>query len=411
MNGPRTLWVIVLLGLALRIGVSCIWFDRLNDDVDNYRGIAEMLADGRGYSDEFTRKPTAFRPPLLPLLLAGILVSGGSNVAIATMQILLGTGTVLLTGILARQVLNQLKWLPPLIVALDPLSLAYTPQVMTEVLSAFTLSLLLIVAVREWDQNKLWLTGLTFGLAALCRPTVWAFLPLACLIGALVCLRKRESLREATVRSATFTVGAAVLLGPWLARNLLVLDAPVFATTHGGYTLLLGNNPEFYNKVARVSWKTIWDSEPWQESLRSDLQSAGVRGERASDRWMYSRAISNIRADPAGCGLSCLTRVRRLWSFVPAAGTPSAILKWGVWGFYFLVLLGLAGSAFCRLESDNRLVFAASWIMILAFTGVHLFYWANTRMRAPLIAPIAILSAMGWMQVSNRKANHAARQA
>lgn len=411
MNSNRALWGIVLLAFALRVAASWQWFDRLEDDVDNYRSIAQMLVDGRGYSNQFTGEPTAFRPPLLPLVLAGLLSVGAGNAAIAAMQILLGTGTALLTGLISNRVLPSWKWLPPFMVAIDPLSLAYTPQVMTEVLSGFTLSLLLVAVVRESNQRALWLSGLTFGLAALCRPTVWAFLPLVALVGAGSLLRRQLSFGATAIRAATFLAGAAIIVGPWMARNMMVLNAPVFATTHGGYTLLLSNNPQFYNKVARVSWRTVWDSETWQDSLQRDLKTAGVTGERAVDRWMYNRATLNIKTDPMGCVLSSVAKFRRLWSPVPLAEAPGKIVKWSVGGFYVLVFAGMIGSVFCRLDSNDRLAFAASWIMILAFTSVHLFYWANTRMRAPLIAPMALLSALGWQRFANRRAEHTAKQA
>lgn len=411
MSSNRALWGIVLLAVALRIGASRVWFDRLNEDVDNYRGIAQMLADGRGYSNQFTAEPTAFRPPLLPLLLAGLLMAGGGNAAIAALQIALGAGTVLLTGLVARKLLVRGAWLPALIVAVDPLSLAYTPRVMTEVMAGFTLALLLLVLLWEWSRGVLWLTGLAFGLAALCRPTVWAFLPLAGVLLAVLVARKRVLVREALVRCATFATATAIVVGPWMVRNTIVLNAPVFATTHGGYTLLLSNNPEFYQEVARADWKTVWDSEPWQESLQRDLQTADVTGERATDRWMYNRAVANMRADPAGCALSCLVKFRRLWSFVPLVGAENPAVRWGVAGFYVLVFAGAISSVFCEADADKRLAFAASWIMIVAFTGVHLFYWANTRMRAPLISPLAILTTFGWLHLLNRNVNRAEEQA
>ncbi|MEQ9066744.1 MAG: hypothetical protein RLO18_08475, partial [Gimesia chilikensis] len=35
------------------------------------------------------------------------------------------------------------------------------------------------------------------------------------------------------------------------------------------------------------------------------------------------------------------------------------------------------------------------WLLV-SFTIVHLFYWTNMRMRAPLVPAIALLSVFGW---------------
>lgn len=394
----RLLLAIVLLGLVLRVVVTWVWFDRLDEDVDGYRGIAQMLVDGRGYANGVTGEPTAFRPPLLPLLLASILALGGGNVGIAILQIFLGTATVFLAGRIAERVLSRGTWLAPLIVAVDPLLLSYTPRVMTEVAAAFALACLLYLLLREWKSGRLLMSGLCFGLAALCRPTVWAFLPIA---GAFLCIavfRQRVRVGEVVKPTISFVIAAIIVVTPWTIRNTSAVDAPVFATTHGGYTLLLSNNPEFYNKVARVDWKTIWDSTPWQTDVETDRVEAGISGERATDQWLYARAITNIQSDPGGCALSCLTKAKRLWSVVPLNESPQAFVKWGVGGFYLLVFAGALAACFRDLSGDRRFVFLAAWVMILAFTGVHLFYWSNARMRAPLGVGIALLSAFGWIR-------------
>ncbi len=394
----RVLCAIVVFGLALRVAATWVWFERLDEDIDGYRGIAQMLVNGQGYANGATGEPTAFRPPLVPLMFAAVMALGGGNVGIAILQIAMGTMTVLLAGLIATRLLSRGAWLPPLIVAVDPLLLSYTPRVMTEVASAFTLASLLYALVREKDRGSFWVSGVCFGLAALCRPTVWAFLPLACGLVGLMVLRRRLQFGRLFKPAASFLIATAVVVAPWMVRNILVLNAPVFATTHGGYTLLLSNNPEFYNKVARVDWKVLWDSRPWQSELDADRKQAKVTGEREIDRWMYTRAVSNIRADPQGCAMSSLTKLMRLWSVIPLGESPRAAVKRSVGAFYAFVFAGAIVGWFRRLEVDQRFAFTIAWIMVLAFTGVHLLYWSNARMRAPLGVAIALLSALGWVR-------------
>ena len=402
----RSLWVIVALALILRIAASWVWRDRLDEDVDGYRGIATMVADGKGYADPTHGTPTAFRPPLFPLLLASVFKLAGGNTAIAAVQIGLGTLTVLLTGLLADRLNLRAAWLAPLIVALDPLQLAYTPRVMTEVASAFTMALLLWTTARAqvqgWRLVAVSTCGLAFGVAALCRPTVWALLPVVGLWLGFAVRRDRGRLFAIAKRTATFAVCTGAVVAPWLVRNTTAIHAPVFTTTHGGYTLLLSNNPEFYSDIVPARWGTVWDSLPWQQRLRKDLVASGIglQDERAKDRWLYARAFQNIRENPRGFIGSCWLKLRRFWNLAPLAETQSAVVTWSLRTFYLLVFVGLLLAVRHRGMTQSQVaqvVFGLAWCMLLAFTAVHMFYWTNTRMRAPLVTAIALLSARGWV--------------
>ena len=400
----RLLWIIVALALILRIAASWVWRDRLDEDIDGYRGIATMVADGKGYSDPTHGTPTAFRPPLFPLLLAGVFKLAGGNTTIAAVQIGLGTLTVLLTGLIADRLNLRAAWLAPLIVALDPLQLAYTPRVMTEVASAFTMALLLWTTagaqVQGWRLPAISICGLAFGIAALCRPTIWALLPVVGVFVGLGVVRDRGRLFEVAKRTAIYGFCVAAVIAPWLVRNMIAIDAPVFTTTHGGYTLLLSNNPEFYNDIVPARWGTVWDSLPWQQRLKNDLIASGIglQDERAKDRWMYARAFKNIQENPRGFVGSCWLKLRRFWNLAPQAEAQSPVVTWALRAFYLLVFAGLLLTVRHRGKKSQvaRVVFGLAWCMLLAFTAVHIFYWTNTRMRAPLVAAIALLSARGW---------------
>ena len=191
-------------------------------------------------------------------------------------------------------------------------------------------------------------------------------------------------------------------IAPWLVRNLNAIDAPVFTTTHGGYTLLLSNNPEFYRDIVPATWGTVWDSLPWQQRLKNDLIASGVglQDERAKDRWMYARAFKNIQSNPSGFVGSCWLKLRRFWNLAPLAEAQSPVVTWSLRVFYLLVFAGLLLTVRHRRLTKSRaeqIVFGLAWCMLLAFTAVHMFYWTNTRMRAPLVTAIALLSARGWV--------------
>src|SRR5205814_9425431 len=60
---------------------------------------------------------------------------------------------------------------------------------------------------------------------------------------------------------AGLVVAAAAVMSPWAIRNYRVFGKPVVTTTHGGYTLLLGNNSSFYEWLERDETGLPWDAE------------------------------------------------------------------------------------------------------------------------------------------------------
>ncbi|MGL4299242.1 MAG: hypothetical protein ACRCW4_09190, partial [Candidatus Neomicrothrix subdominans] len=77
-------------------------------DADQYDKIARSLADGTGYGLQFPQivhHPTAFRPPLLPLLLTpGHWLFGEALWPGRLLNVVLGSLVVVLAGVLATRV-------------------------------------------------------------------------------------------------------------------------------------------------------------------------------------------------------------------------------------------------------------------------------------------------------------------
>lgn len=394
------LLAIVVIGFVLRVAVTVSWRDRLAVDVDGYRGIAEMLAGGHGFANPVTKQPTAFRPPLYPVVLAAGMLIAPEPLVVASVNVLFGTLTVLLAGWLALRVSLRPFWLVPLAVAVDPLMLAYTPQVMTEVTSALTIAALLCACPQGGDSSSIrraFGCGILFGLAALCRPVIWAVLPLIPLVLWTSAFRPHLTPSRIVRGLMAFGMGAVLLVAPWLVRNQIVLGRPVFATTHGGYTLLLANNPEFYREVVRAPWGKVWDSRAWQARVREQMAADGIDllDEVEADRWLYRRGVANISADPGGFLHACWVRLRRLWNIVPVRPEHSRVVNVGV-GVFNSFILGGVLLTLVRDRLRGAPVFGFALACLLAFSLVHAVYWTNTRMRAPLVVPIALLSARGW---------------
>ena len=100
------------------------------------------------------------------------------------------------------------------------------------------------------------------------------------LLGGMLCQQFRSGgpLRPIAVRIVCCSVAAGFVLTPWVIRNAVKFGAFIPATTHGGYTLLLGNNRVFFEEVVNgPSGRWHGESlEQWQQEMKTRAVADGV---------------------------------------------------------------------------------------------------------------------------------------
>lgn len=439
-SARSVVWGLLALGLVLRAAVLWRYASLLDEDRDLYRQIASQLVAGKGYSrrlqwewraenglvlssgpDELALfdvvvddpdipadlptnvwldLPTAYRPPLFPLLLAATLALFQTHRAIAFVHLLLGVATIGLTLAAARRMdLRGGVWCAGLLVALDPLLLYHAPQVMTETLAAFLTAALLAAATwpRTWRRELL--VGGLLGLAALCRPTylvvagLWLLADLLPIGGVPMTFRLR---RAALIGLASFLV---VL--PWGVRNRQVLGHWIFATTHGGYTLFLAHNPVYTLDVVQGPWDTGWEQYNRDITFLSPLLkpelpwSAVPEFEVALDREYSRDAWTYLVDDPWIALRSGVTLWRRFWSCLPLQNSSTSTGVRTAIGVFYGVTLALSLLGVWSLWRGDWSRWLPAFALIAGFAAVHFLYWADMRMRAPLTPAIALLAAQG----------------
>lgn len=414
----------------------------LKVDLDMYGGISDWLSEEYVFARPDTGHPTAYRPPLYPLLLAVISWVTNGNDLNGSLHLLLGLSTIWLTWAVSIHFVDQRlgchesndaemgrrsiePLLAAMLVGLDPLLVSSSTQLMTETLAALLVSVLIWVAVRDViTQKRPILLGIVFGLCCLCRPTFWAFGGLA----SVVWLARLFGTRSNAVRFESqpsppdpqptldpptpivhprrlafcVVLGTAITIAPWAIRNWVMFGRPIITTTHGGYTLLLGHNPVYYREVVQQPWGTVWSGQSltaWQTLLETALRADGVQpfDEVARDRWMYRQAWQNIADGPGMAVRAGLTLLGRFWGVMPL-NTPErslpAVLRWGIGLFYVAEFLAM-GLGLWRLTRKEWSRWWPLVALIVSFTCVHSLYWADMRMRAPLVPAIALLAAKG----------------
>jgi len=435
---------VVLVAVALRAAALVAFPDNLHDDRDAYLELGRQLAGGHGYTNASTQQPTAFRPPLYPLMLAAIFTVG-SDQLLGWAQLAAGVGAVYLTICTAQRLrLGALSLLAGAFVAVDPLLVQYTTYPMTETLCTLlavwllwslsprliassaaggeaatserdvssTLSPAQTISAERRDTTmsalRQLMAGLAFGLCALSRPTFWAFGGLMALVYFWKLMRSRTRGGTGAPFPAWAIAAVVVTVSPWVARNVMVLGHPVLTTTHGGYTLLLGNNPVFYHEVVAKPWGTVWEDAPADRSQQAwytgileeqQLELGEDVDEVSSDRWMAARARRSIAEEPVLFVRACLLRFGRFWNVVPlrpARGGLPAIFWQGVGLFYVVLFAGFVLGAVRSMGRSDAPHWVPALLLVVGFTLVHLVYWSNLRMRGPITPAIALVAALGW---------------
>jgi hypothetical protein len=415
--------LLLAVALLLRAVVLSKFWEDLDRDPDGYLALARSLARGAGFCNPGTDLPTAYRPPFYPMLLVPI--SGAhQDWGRAIFHLLLACGTLLLIWKAGSQ-LGLPRWgrlLAASLYAADPLSLRYVSYPMTETLCAFWVAWLIVRLTKKETRSTAgsFGTGILFGFCVLTRPTFWLFgaAYAAGALGMFIGFRRNStglamgtgSGRRPLWRALAAGLGIAVCVFPWVLRNWLVLGTPIVMTTHGGYTLLLGNNEAFYREVVEQPLGTIWDGShgggqpAWIRGVLEEISREGISTEVAEDQWMSARAWQTIRQQPFTFLKAAGIKFLWFWNIKPhtvAGGDPiPPLVLAGVATFNLLVwILLVTGLLRVGTWIWSKPVELAWWgvplLFIFSLTAAHLFYWSDARMRAPIVPAIALVAAAG----------------
>jgi 4-amino-4-deoxy-L-arabinose transferase-like glycosyltransferase len=328
-----------LLGGAIRV----LWIEYapykpsgLVIDETYYHRVANFLADGMGYIspaafDAGARLPSAEKPPLYPLLLAAESKLGFSSVhAHRLLGPLLGIAAIVLLALVARRVGGaRLALITAALAALDPVLWKWDSHVLSEPLYGPLLALLLLVAYAVVDRpsaKRGALLGGVIGLAALTRPEALFFVPLLVLL--LLAWKRREAVRPLVA----MCLACAVVLAPWVIRNLSAFDR-VMMSNQSAETIAGANCPTTYNGIGIGFWDVTC------------IRPIGTPTEDEADRAAGQKAtgLRYARHHLGRLPLVVAARVGRTWGFFrPVATTTDKVVAW------ILLVLAVPGLVLLR---------------------------------------------------------------
>jgi 4-amino-4-deoxy-L-arabinose transferase-like glycosyltransferase len=396
---------VFLIALAFRLTIQILTLPSLLADRDAYRRLAQTLyATGTfGVLDPQGHPvATAYRPPLYPWLLSWLQGFNSDLLPIAILHAILGACSVTLTYRIALRLgLSGLQSLAAsALVLFDPILLRQSTLVMTETLATF-LGLFAWWVALFLDRNSTrgaaigaaigLAIGATLGIACLCRPTALAW---ALLWGG-------SELRRNPLRASCLLLGCLLVLLPWWKRNQSEIGQGLWATTHGGYTLLLANNPILYEHW-ETSWSRQWDDDrfhAWWQAKRLEENVRSETDEIASDALANALGWQSIRANPVLFFKACAIREGWMWAWWPAEHQAHWIVRVAI-GIWYAITTTAGFVGLIRLLVRARLEPKfAYWLPALTLAVslclVHAVYWSNMRMRAPIIPVISLLAVYG----------------
>lgn len=357
-TGARFWWglaAVAAVGLGARVGYALLVApDALGFDAIWYELQSETLARGHGYVDPdlFFRLgravPTANFPPLWPLLLAGATRLGADGeTAHRLVGALVGTGTVVLTGLVGRRVATPSVGLVGAgLVAVSPALVAADGSLMADSLYVLLVTGAALVAYRAIGAGSWWwfaALGLVLGLAALARSDALLLAPL--LIGATAWRLPAPAPRR--VALGVLAAGAVGLtLVPWAARNQRQMGEPVLLSSNSGSVLEGANCPSTYAGPLLGAWDAaclVRTRAPDQDEL-----SWAAAGREAG----IDHARDHLGRLPL-VGTARVLRAWSLWSPVDQAELEEVETRRRGWqvlaGLATVALLGLAVAGTPRL--------------------------------------------------------------
>jgi hypothetical protein len=421
---PRYRWIIAIVALAVAVRVAAIVVLQSHTvprSTYEHGEIAANLLEGRGFSIRFlgVDGPTSQQAPLYPVLVAAAFSVGGVETPEALLllqlgQAALGGSLVFAVMALAGQVAPdrpRMALVAGLITALHPTLIYAATHIQVAGIAALLVTLAFVGAyrlARSARRLEAFAVGGTLGLLVLCDPILGLIAPAVAWVVVL-----GQGVRRAIVPLTTIALVASLAVAPWIARNARVHGEFVPVKSTFGYAFWQGNCSlsEGTDKVIRTSVEPIlagggpsladrnralWDARHEAGYIddialtADDRQFLATLNEPGRSRWLFRRAMDDLRADPLRYPSLCARRLRAfiLWDETNPK-TRSLVYRAGHLGLTVLAVFGMIGlGPVLRRRLAPTLLAAA---LIAAF---HALTIVSARFHVP-IEPLMAVWASG----------------
>jgi len=409
---------VLALGLALRVQAALTPPEDVGNDAAAYMAVAKGLYEDGHYGGPNQSSPNDWSPGA-PLLYAAIyFVTGGVHLKAALLVVaLLGTGTILLTYLLARRLAGPVAGLAgALLAATYPAFIENTGRLLAEPVALFWLPAAMLAFFWASDGGRIWrwlAPGALLGLTTLTRPEYLPFVALFALLAlARVAWRhphgRRAGVLPGIAAAALLVVAFCGVLAPWTVRNAIVLDRFVPVTTGGGKALFVatylpGDGRQQLVKrqlIARYYGKR---DLPYEQVLATEMEPLLNRVAKKYPDLGRDAALARIGREnlvkyaseqPLDYAWMVIRKIQNMWD----RGS-SAAMSPRFWFAYHKVLVFWGLAALLGLAYRRRWETAPIGLTILGITLVGGLLLAVPRRALPLMPFVLALAGVtiAWL--------------
>jgi 4-amino-4-deoxy-L-arabinose transferase-like glycosyltransferase len=385
----------VLISFALRFGwivVAGTYKFKTFDDHFSFGWemgrIGRSLAQGQGFSNPFseTTGPTAWEPPLYPLLIAGVfklfgIYTRASALVLLSVNSFCSALTCIPIFLITKRCFDEKLaiWTGWLWALMPPVMYWCTRWVWETSAAALLLALVfwLTLDLEERDGLAPWVRfGLIWGIAALTNTSLLAFLPASGLWAWYRRWKRGKSSLAGVIVSALMFVAC---IAPWVGRNQRTLGVLSLRSNFGA-ELRIGNGPG-----ADGTWREYLHptQNVYQMRLYRQMGEVAYVAERKQE------AIAYIREDyPRFLRLS-LKRFIYYWGGVPRLADNWALAPTKNSIFLASSLLAFAGLG-VALRKHRQGTWLFFWLILL-YPAVYYAVFPHPRYRHPIEPEMGIL--------------------
>lgn len=394
LRSGRWIWASLAIGILERI----IW--AMTRDTGFATGeaaqVAVAVAQGRGFADAFAvgQGPTAHLLPISPAIAGGVYAILGIQTKAAEAVLLVWAMALTLGAFwlfaqsmakaggsrAAMTAAFAILCIVPLYSSTEAFDFRVWEGGLALMLAGVMLMLLLDAErERHWRYFSFWLAVLPAAIFFVSPPAGLA----AIAAWALFVWRHRRS-GGLWRRAAALALALAVLIGPWTARNMMVMGHPIWLRDNLGLELAIANHPAAVDPAsARAALdRRIDEIHPFASpaAFRA-LQAAG--GEVAYSKLLGARTMLWMRAHPADVATIWLRHLREMifpdkGPFMTAHGKALPVFRAAM--VDLLAAFGLAGIVMAIRRRDSLYAYMIGFAVIpilcyVPFQPVARYLW------------------------------------
>ncbi len=382
-----TIPLLCLAAFLLRVAVSCFGPDHFWSYAAYY-SMADTLVHGGGYCVEPGRL-CAFFPPVFPTVVAVGVLAGNVKAGVVVLASLAGAGTVWMTWRIGALLFSPATgFIAAIYAAIYPYYVWHDGVLQENATLAFVVALTiwLLLRVIQSESRVLWIgAGIMLALTVLTKANLALYVPLAILWVAFAAGKQWK------MRTLCVSLGALLLLGPWVVRTWRIVGAPILYS-NGGFSLWTSNHRLTFDYFPKLSIDAAQEAE-WLDVPPADRHAFYEIHDPQfirETRWFWDRGMAFIRANPA---LTARRAVYKIWiAFSPVFSPEHSFAFEAVYLVSYLPLFVLAPIGMWRARARWRQL-SCIYLLIASFAVSCAVFWGHTSHRMYLEPYLMIFAA------------------